>query len=275
MLKPKILYLILLVVFSIPYVGYGYGLECAKSAKYPNFDHNPTIQKHIKKKIKPYLLPLDHPVKPILDLIFSTSQPMKNEESFHQAGFETLQVTHASFIRLARHPAIPGFLFKVYLDSERRRKDGRPGWEWLLDRCKGAQNIRKLIQKENIQHFVVPEKYLYPLPARPPSVVQNPQPVILMVTDMQLADHFEVVDAWKNKITRQHLDELYLIISQGYASAALVANVPYTKQGKFACIDTEYVKRKIDCKKVLPFLSEDMQAYWKTCKIDIGHKFMN
>lgn len=230
-----------------------------KGQKPTNFDEATALSKKFKKRIKPYLLSTKHPYKALLDLIFSKSRAIQNEQTFAEAGFQTIFLPHASFIRVARHLAMPGVLFKVYLDSEHRLKNERPGFEWLIDRCEGAQNIRKLIAKEKIEHFVVPDKWLYLVPM---DFDQAKQPLILMVTDMDLASYDEIVEAWKTKITQKHLDELYLILSHGYASAYLVANIPYTKNGKFACIDTEYVKRKINYKKVRPFLSEEMAIYW-------------
>lgn len=232
---------------------------------YPNFDDNPYLQNKMKKQMRPFLLPLNHPCKPILDRIFNRSRAIENELAFAQSGFETLLTTHASYLTVARHPCIPGYLFKVYLDSELRLKNERAGWEWLVDRCKGAQNVRKLIKKKRIRHFIVPDKYIYPLPAEPSPVLlsgQPRQPILLLVTDMNLTSRLESVNAWKNKITKEHLDELYLILSHGYASAGLIDNIPYTESGKFACVDTEYVKRKINYRMARSFLSEEMKRYW-------------
>lgn len=208
-----------------------------------------------QKQIKKYHLPKDHSIKPVLDTIFS-STVTANGDSFDRAGFITLAITHASYLRVAVHPALPGYIFKIALEDETRQKKGRASWEWLLDRCKGAENIRKLIAKEKIVHFVVPDKWLYRLP------YPSKQQVILIATDMNLTGHRDNVDAWKNKITKKHLRELHTILSHGYASAYVLANIPYTKNGTFACIDTEYVKRKVKCQQVNQFLSPEMSLYW-------------
>lgn len=229
---------------------------------YPNFTDNPLFNNEMKRQISPYLLSPQHPLKSTLDEIFTRSRAIENNEAFAEAGFETI----SSFMRVARHPLLPGYLVKVFLDSEHRLNgDRRKGWERLVDRCEGASNIRRLIEKENIQHFVVPDKWIYPLPVEPSPMLlpgKERQLAVLLVTDMDLVHSSECREAWKTKITPKHLEELYCIVSHGYASTYLTANVAYTRQGKFACIDTEYPKRKLNYNKVLHYLSDEMAEYW-------------
>jgi hypothetical protein len=224
---------------------------------YENFDDNPSIDQQMRGMIRPYLLPLDHPMKGALDLIFSESRAIENEATFANAGFDTLFVRPATYIRVARHPLLPDHLLKVYLDNETRQKAGIPGWGWLLNRCKAAKSIRKLIKKKNLQHFSVPDKWLYPLPA----TRDSQHPVILIVTEMNLVGSWKTRKAWKNA-TQEHLDELFCILSHGYASTDLINNIPYTQEGKFACIDTEHPKRKLKYSHIRSHLSKPMQAYW-------------
>lgn len=232
---------------------------------YPNFDNNPYISKKMQLKMRPYLLPIDSSLKPTMDSLFSSSRVIENESSFALAGFHTLFAQENSFIRVAQHASLPGFLLKVYLDSEHRQKKGMPGWEWLTRRCEGAKNIRHLIKRKNLKYFTVPDKWLYPLPA--PSTTEiakdSIQPVVLVVTRMNLVSTEETLEAWLTKITPRHLDELYCILSHGYSSCFLMLNIPYTTEGVFACIDTEYPKRTMDFAKVKKYFSPEMQLYWE------------
>ncbi len=171
-----------------------------------------------------------------------------------------------SFVTVARHPAIPGYVFKLYLDSEQRNKDGIPNCEWLTRRCIGAETIRKLIHKKKVRHFTIPDKWLYVLPLQTIKT-PNPQPVIVIETDMELESEEITKLAWKTYVTPQHLKELYTILKPGYGTIGLVRNIPYTKNGKFAFTDTEYPLRKHKLRKVKPYLSEEMQQYW----IDLTH----
>jgi len=238
--------------------------HAVSSSRY-NFDGNPYIDKKMRKMMRPYCIPLDHPLKASLDTIFSQSRAIENEPAFANAGFVTLFAQPISYLRIARHPLLPGYLLKVCLDNETRQKKGIPAWQWLVNRCKGAENIRKLIKEKKLRYFTVPDKWIYPLPVNPMPALpngQSQQPVILVVKDMNIVSARQTRDIWKNKITTRHLDELYCILSHGYSSCFLVGNIPYCKNGKFACIDTEYPQRQLIYKKIKRYLSEDMNAYW-------------
>jgi hypothetical protein len=232
---------------------------------YPNMDHNPYLTSHMRKEIRPHLLPLNHPLQSLLDQIFQGSRVIQNEASFANAGFITLYHQPFSGIRVARHASLPGYLVKLYLDSDPYEIKGKACWKRLLQRCIGAENIRKLIKRKNLIYFSVPDKWLYPPPISSlpfPARKGSMQPVILIVTDMDIVSTHESVQAWLYQITPRHLDELYCILSHGFASEFLCINIPYCKNGKFACIDTEEPKGDIDLEKVKNFLSPEMQAYW-------------
>jgi len=162
---------------------------------------------------------------------------------------------------VSKHCAFPGYIFKIYLDSETRTRKGIPHWKQLLSRCIGAQKIRKLIQEKQLCYFDVPDKWLYPLPEYPISREKNPQPFILIETDMEIENADVTKLCWKS-VRQEHLDELFEIFKRGYGSVSLIQNVPYTKNGKFAFIDTEYPRRVLDLRKVKKFLPADMQRYW-------------
>jgi hypothetical protein len=231
----------------------------------PSIESYPFLSNDQKSLMLPYLLPLDHPAKPILDEIFSKKRVTENRQSLVEAGFELIAPSTGSFVIVARHPSLPGYVLKIYLDSETRFKENRrikPYWELLTNRCIGAEKLKKVIEKNNITHFVVPDKWLYILPISPKSSEKNPQPAVLLETDMQIESDNITALAWKTHATAKHLDELYTIVKQGLGSTSLIINVPYTKTGKFAFIDTEYPKESRNIKNPKKYLSKEMQAYW-------------
>lgn len=253
---------IFLPFFALPlFAAPGKEIGFSKKESYSHLDS------HAKRRIKPYLLPKEHPLKTTLDSLFSHPSVTKDDSSFAQAGFKTRCIRHTSYVRIAEHPSLPGFLMKLYLDSEKREKENIPGWIWLARRCEGAENLRSLIKRKKIKHFVVPDKWLYLLPWDSRlSKEKNPyQPVILIVTKMNLVSWSENVKAWKTKVTKAHLRELYCIFRHGYSSCFVTENIPYTKEGKFACIDTEHPKRNLRARysHVLQYLSPEMKKYWK------------
>ncbi len=230
---------------------------------YPNFQNNPYLTNQQRSLMVEHLLPLDHPLKTQLDRLFTRSRVTHNEEALKNAGFSIIASMPGSFVIVARHQELPGYVLKLYLDSETRTKEGIPNCVWLAKRCIGAKIIREVINKKKLKHFTVPDKWLYILPPTPLATGPIPQPVLVIETDMKLVDELESKHAWQTVITPEHLNELHTIIKHGYGSIRVAENIPYTKQGTFAFTDTEYPKRKLKMKRVSPYLSEELQPYWK------------
>lgn len=203
-----------------------------------------------------YLLPKDHYLKHNLDEIFSKPDVLENSENFQEAGFVTLS-HQGTGMRVASHPLLHGFLIKTYISSEKKQDDN---WNWMVQRCEGASNIRKLIRQEQLRYFTVPDKWIYVLPK---STKKNSytQTAVLVVTHMKIVSDEESRKAW-NQATPNHLRELYCILSHGYASSFLPRNIPYTKKKKFSCIDTAYAKRTPNFKKPKSYFSKEMKVYW-------------
>jgi len=232
---------------------------------YNDFNNNPNTSKNQKKRLRPYLLPINSPIKSALDEIFTTQRATANQFTFANAGFTTIATQPRSFIVVGKHPALPNQLVKAYLDDEMRQKEGYPGWIWLANRCKGARKIEKVLKKHRFTKFTVAKKWIYPLPLKPaPSRggAKRRYNEVLVVTDMKLASKEESLNAWKN-MTKEDLDALYIIICSAGGSSYREDNIPYTQDGTFAFIDTEYPDRSPDFKSILPYLSSEMQTYWR------------
>ncbi|MBA3285946.1 MAG: hypothetical protein H0U27_12935 [Nitrosopumilus sp.] len=201
-------------------------------------------------------------IKNQLDLIFAQNDVTENDDTFAEAGFEIICKRSSKMI-VAKHSKIPKYLVKVYLHSDKPAQS----WKWLVNRCEGAENIRNLIKAKKITCFVVPDKWIYPLPGYYTTQEEKPiatrtSPALLVVSHMNLVDQKSCREAWATKITKKHLRELYCILSHGFASTYLVQNIPYTKEGKFACLDTEYPFRQHRLERVLHLLSDEMKIYW-------------
>lgn len=246
---------------------------------HPNCKDHPFLNDQMQFRIAPHLLPIHHPMRAVLDSIFSKSRVLENEKTLLDAGFTIVAgPMHLSFVIVARHELVPGYVFKLYLDSESRQRKDIPHWQWLARRCDGAKGIRKIIARENITHFIVPDKWLYVLPVYPFSNIIDPQPLVLMETDMEPVSLEVSERMWKTVITRKHLDELYTIFKHGYGGQGtifLTNNIPFTKQGKFAFTDTEDPREVLKLKYLLhikKYLSKDMQRYWDTLIRDASTK---
>lgn len=205
----------------------------------------------------PYLLSKDSWLQKPLKKIFSKPDVLKDASTIEAAGFITI-CHRTSGMRVLKHPKLPGYLIKTYLSSERKKQGNN--LRWMIDRCKGAENVRNLIKSENLKHFTVPDKWIYHIPARLGEDAYE-QSAVLVVTDMDLVSREECKIAWE-KATKSQIKELYCILSHGFASCYLVHNIPYTKAGTFACIDTAYPYRNYRRYAVRSYFSEEMKEYW-------------
>ncbi len=268
-----------IIFFALSLGGFITPLAVQAALDHPNCKDHPFLNDQMQFRIAPHLLPIHHPMRAVLDSIFSKSRVLENERTLIDAGFSIIAGPMAlSFVTVARHQLVPGYVFKLYLDSETRQRKDIPHWQWLARRCDGAKGIRKIIKRENITHFVVPDKWLYVLPVYPFSSSLNPQPLILMETDMEPVSPEVTEHMWKTIITREYLDELYTIFKHGYGGQGtifLTNNVPFTKQGKFAFTDTEDPREVLKLKHlqhIKKYLSKEMQRYWDTLISDAPTK---
>ena len=203
-----------------------------------------------------YWLPMDHPLRGWVETFFYQPEMIESVETLKDAGFKILEA-HSAHPVIAKHPLAKGYIFKIYPDSMKYTRDGISSAEWLLRRCQVADKIRTIIRSKKIEHFTVPDKWLYRLP------FAKHHALILIATDMDIEDSVAIKNAWKTKITPRHLDELYAILSKGYGSIDVLSNIPYTKSGSFAFIDTENLKRDLSLRRIKKHLSKEMGRYWE------------
>lgn len=208
-----------------------------------------------------YFLPEKSPLKKILNKIFLNPQVLKNKTTFHAAGFQTVFFRkQTNNLRIAKHPLLPGYLFKLYLKEERVLpfQEEQVG---LIRRAFIASEIRKIVQQHKLTSITVADKWIYKLPQYKGEKAQTTY--VLVVKDMQLAKRSKSEKMWRDKATRAQLRELHHILGAGYASASIVRNIPYTKSKKFACIDTEYSKQQFPLKKLKRHFSRKNKKRWK------------
>lgn len=224
------------------------------------------LSQEVKEAVAPYLLPDDHPIKPTLDTIFS-DRPTFNLESLAKAGFQKAKPRKFTKLIVTRHPELPGYIFKFYLDTQRFYKDS-PEHELLIMRAKGAELVRNKIISLGLENiFKVPRKWLYALPATNTMVDSYyPKSFILVVEDMDILSTHENKKMWKSEvITYQLLDYVFILLDElGLDDSAKPDNIPFSKDGRIALIDTEAFDRyPILYKKLNRSLSNSNQQYWK------------
>lgn len=246
--------------FNLFFFFIGLTISCNLTAKDDAFNLNPND----------YLIPSHHHVKHFLDKILMESNALKNAKLFARAGFETICLRPRGHLRIARHPDVPGYLFKVYLGNVAGKNSNK--FKRLVQRAASAAKVRKIIHKHKMRWITVPDKWLYEIPSRK-SVYKkkrallhkglpNKKKYLLVVQDMELVSRAESEHAWKHKMTPDILRHLYHILDSGYASIAVTQNIAHTKYGTYSCIDTEFAKRKIKLTKLDRFLSSEMRDEW-------------
>ena len=78
------------------------------------------ITKEIFKEVKPYLIPKSHLLKKQLDIICKKSRILSSYESLEKSGFKIIYRQLNRGLVVAKHPLLPGYLVKLYLDTSSR-----------------------------------------------------------------------------------------------------------------------------------------------------------
>lgn len=225
------------------------------------------VSHKIWKDVEEYLMEEDHPIKERLDLIFSTTRALCDQESMEAAGFKVLPPQHHTHMIVAKHPMLEGYVIKAYYDEQPYFK-GRPEHFYWIRRIKGAKLISKYIKNHSYDSFFkVPKKWIYLLPDEPsPPKHYLRKLFILIAEDMGLYDDETNKKLWGSTwVTKQMLKTLYAITTDlGLLDSAKPANCSFSLDGKAAFIDTElYHRSHVRYDKLTLFLSPPMQEFWK------------
>ncbi len=241
-----------------------YGYEEIQAYITNFFCHRPEhIDLALWESLRPYLLPIDHPIKEKLDDLFKQKERVTlNQNTLAANGFTNTKPGKWSKTIVTKHPHIKGYLLKLFTDDQTDMCD----WEQWITRIEGANSVRKTIEQLKCKHiFKVPKKWIYPLPNSANPSENSEKNFILVVEDMQLIDEKSNQKLWKTKISEHHLDTLHDILEiEGLLDTVYPFNLPFTNSGKLAFIDTEHHHEwPIRYHKLIPYLSESNQHFWK------------
>lgn len=231
-----------------------------------SFVYNPLVSAEVWIQLESYFLPTDHPIKTSLDKLFKQMRVTQSAEHFEKAGFGKPHMRKPTNIVIGKHPFFRRYIFKAYLDTQ------PPLCEWgnWAQRIEGARAIKACLKRHQFQHFIVPHKWIYPLPLEPSppdNSLFHRKNFILIAENMNLLSSKSNLKAFKSRINPQILEELYTIITEeGLIDSVYPSNIPFTQSGKIAFVDTEhhYPGALIPYEKLTPFLSKEMQEYWRS-----------
>lgn len=224
---------------------------------HPHVDYNVWIY------LQPYFLPENHPVKPKLDRLFS-KRVTKSSATLKKAGFTQPNPKKFSKTIVSKNKDIPGYIFKLFSDEQKEIYN----WRQLFNRVTGALYIQDALNRYNINHmFVVPSKWIYPLPGEPsPPANLDRKNFIVVENLLDIYMGKENNKMWQSPIINSiNLTWVYLLLSElGLDDSPYSFNMPITKDHRIAFIDTEHHHRwPVPFFKLLAYLSPEMSNHWK------------
>lgn len=241
-------------------------LHGALIATYPATPPKNSITQESWDKLYPYLLPEDSEIMGTLNDIFGKSRVTLNPETMVKAGFSTGKAQEWSRIVVTKHPALPGYIFKIYLDNQDAKPDPRAQF-FFEKRARGSVAIQNYIDKNNLSHlFKVPKKWIYLLPETAlPKKKYSFKNFVLVEEDMQILSKDENKLAWKSsQVTEDTLVSLFHLLKDvGLLDCSKIDNIPFSIDGKIAFIDTETSGMSwIPYNRLKKSLSSKMKRFW-------------
>ena len=180
-----------------------------------------------------------------------------------KAGFIDPYARHENNAYVTKHPRLPGYVIKCYLDTQTMSD-----WYRLLRRIQGAELVQGTIKKYGFNHLLkVPKKWIYPLPKEPIANSKDPKHFILIAQDVGVLSSEGNAYAWKHAMNQETLLALYIVISENCLIDNIrIENVPYCFDGKIAFVDTEFFNipdGTVRYWKLYDYLSKEMAEYLK------------
>ena len=178
-----------------------------------------------------------------LSKLFRDRGMFDTADDWHDSGFKILRESENK-ICVASHPAADGYLFKKYVNAG-KREDPDDQLKNYKTRVEGARRVRALIADRGLRNVAVPAKWIRELPSRFGSH-------ILIVERFDLLDDSESRRAY-HRIDEGTLRDLCTVLYAFRGLDSTPKNVPITRDGKGAFIDTEHWNRHMG-KSRRPFL---------------------
>lgn len=220
------------------------------------------VSEEVWNDVQPYLLPEKHPLKNKLDRLFTSFRVTLNAESILKAGFSKANPGLFSHAIIAKNETFPGYYFKFYSDDQAIDEESK---QWI-NRAFEAKKLKQAINNHQYQkYFVVPKKWIYPLPDLPKSKGRYPKSFILIAEKIDITKRSMNIHKWRTVPTKKLLNAVFVITEQeGLVDSLVAHNLPFTYDNRLAFIDLEHHHQwPVPFYKLLNFLNPEMQKYWK------------
>lgn len=197
------------------------------------YERSPYVESALWNDVQPYLLPLDHPVKPILDKIFRRSRATASLTAMRRAGFSFEDPRTADRLIAAKHAKLKGYLIKTFTDAQTMVT--HEGYLWI-QRIKGAKLIQESLNRHHFNKIMkVPKKWIYPLPTDPPPLQGNycRRHFVLVAEDMKIMHQSKNERYYLQKASKELLKALYIILSENVLIDSIyIDNIPFLPRWK-------------------------------------------
>ena len=137
---------------------------------------------------------------------------------------------------VGKHKCAKGYLFKKYSDEVPLDVQ----YANYVKRIEGARRLRALIAERHLRHIAVPQKWLYELPREFSSGKTSYVPSYVLVVE-----RLKILSNDKSRHEYKHIDEdvlrdLCVVLHTFRGLDFAIKNMPFTKGGQIAFIDTEH-----------------------------------
>jgi hypothetical protein len=184
-------------------------------------------------------VPFD-PASSDLGNLFRDPDMFDSADDWRDEDFKILRASENK-ICVASHKTVEGYLFKKYVNAG-KRESSQDQLNNYTTRIDGARRLRRFIDEQHLQHVVVPRKWLRTLPRRFDAH-------ILVVDRLDIQDD-EASERQYGHINEAVLRELCVVLHAFRGLDSTAKNMPFTRDGKIAFIDTEHWNRHSKARSV-------------------------
>ena len=216
----------------------------------------------VKLKLEECLLPPDHPLQKNLKSLFTNKAMFNSPKTLSFEGFKVNKRVHRGLM-VAGHSSISGYLIKKFQNKVSQEEQ----LENFLRRVNGARALSDFIQVNQLEHIVVPQKWIYRLPGIFSDRKTGEDAYVLIVEKMDiygggldpkgdLAKKYSTID-------KEILKEICTVLYTFRGLDSVLHNLPFTHQDQIAFIDTDKweEERSGYLRRINPFLSKENQKY--------------